>query len=168
MLVLFGLPFAGSSGTNTGLLSMALGTGALLALVFVLLFAEWRAALPEPMRHSVLVARAVGRRVGVLCFVVVRSVGRDLYRVPFAASKQTEQLHGVPPIRGLRLDPATRRMIDQVVTAASRWSRSETGKPDPDVDESRGIRLCARRLRSRRGLDRCKRDDVLEVDERAR
>jgi hypothetical protein len=129
VLVLLGLPFAGSIGTNTGLLSMALGTGALLALVFVLLFAEWRAAMPKSVQQNVLVA--VPLAVALVCFgfVVVRSVGRDLYRVPFPASKQTEQLHGVQPIRGLRVDPATRRMIDQVVTAASRGPGVKPASP---------------------------------------
>jgi hypothetical protein len=129
VLVVLGLPFAGSIGTNTGLLSMALSTGALLALVFVMLFAEWRAALPKPVRQNVFVAVPLAVALACFGFVVVRSVGRDLYRVPFPASKQTEQLHGVRPIRELRLDSATRRMIEQVVTAASRGPGVKPGSP---------------------------------------
>ena len=68
VLLLVGLPLAGSSGTNTGLLSMALGTGTLLALVFVLLFRGMAGGAAENDATDRVGRGAVGRHVGVFRF----------------------------------------------------------------------------------------------------
>jgi hypothetical protein len=118
-LLLLGLPLAAALGTNTGLLKMALGAGALLALAAVALFAQWRATLPARDRRNVFAAVPLVLALVCFVFVVGRSLTRDLYRVSGSAREQTRAVPGVEPLDGLRVDAATKKLIVETVAAAS-------------------------------------------------
>ena len=129
LILLIGLPFAGSIGTNTGLLELSLSTGALLALAFVILFATWRTALPDAVRGHVVIAVPLGLALLCFTFVVGRSLTRDLYRVSYSAGDQTQTVHNLAPLEGVRVDAATRDLIDQTVAVASRRPGVKPGSP---------------------------------------
>jgi hypothetical protein len=128
-LLLVGLPFAGSLGSNTGLISLALSSGALLALGMLALFAQWRALLPPDARRNMVTAIPLVVALGCFAFVVERSLTRDLYRIPVAASRQTESIPGVKPLAGLRVDPGTRNLVEQTVAAANASAPLRPGTP---------------------------------------
>jgi hypothetical protein len=128
-ILFLGLPFAGALGSNTGLISVALSSGALLALGMLTLFAQWRALLPPEARRNMVTAIPIIVALGCFAFVIERSVARDLYRVPVAASRQTESVPGVKPLAGLRVDPGTRDLVEQTVADANKAGPLRPGTP---------------------------------------
>jgi hypothetical protein len=128
-ILFLGLPLAGSLGSNTGLLSLALSSGALLALGMLVLFAQWRALLPPDARRNVLTAVPLVVALGCFAFVIERSITRDLYRVPVAASHQTQSVPGVKPLAGMRVDRGTRDLVEQTVAAANQSAPLRPGMP---------------------------------------
>jgi hypothetical protein len=126
-IVLVGFPFAGSLGTNTGLLSVALSSGAILAVAAVTLFAVWRVSLPTGVRGSAFVALPLVFALGAFAYVISRGLTSHLYKVPASVSSESQAITGSAPLSGVRVDPATKRLVTRTLEAASRGGRLPRG-----------------------------------------
>jgi hypothetical protein len=117
-ILLLGLPFAGSIGSVTGLLEMALSAGALLALFTVCVFAALRVVLPTGIRYHWLVALPLVLFLTACSFRIVAAVGQDLYRVPSPAHDQT---YGVSmrTLAGVHVDKSTRALLEDTAAAVA-------------------------------------------------